>query len=130
MNGLSAPATIFAACPDAKGARRKSKSRREEETASPLAQRLGVKTTLTFAKGQEVDLAKAARKAKGPLLIVWEHDEIITLTHCLSSSPNIPKKWPSDRFDMVFVLSPNRENYDFSQVPQLLLKGDTAVPIV
>lgn len=126
---LATPATIFAACSQAKGADGKDKSKREEETAGPLAQRLGLETLLTYGKGQGAELAEAARQATGPVLIVWDHSEIIAITSYLSKSVDIPREWPSDRFDVVFVLSPSENGYDFSQVPQELMAGDKALPI-
>lgn len=121
---LATPAAIFAASPDAPGVDKKEKSRREEETATPLAHRLGLKPNLKFGKGTEKKLVKAVRKETGPVLIVWEHEMIVALTRELCSSPKIPATWPSDRFDVVFVLTPDGEGYNFSQVPQQLLVGD------
>ena len=126
---LPSPATIFAACPDASGADSEDKNRREEETAGPLAQRLGLKMVLTYGKGQEEELAQAARQASGPVLIIWDHSAIISLTNHLSSSAAVPNEWPGERFDVVFVLSPGLQGYEFRQVPQELMAGDTALPI-
>lgn len=121
---LATPTAIFAASPDAPGVDKKEKSRREEETATPLAHRLGVKLNLNFGKGTEKKLTEAVRKAAGPVLIVWEHEMIVSLTRELCSSSTIPVMWPSDRFDVVFVLTPDGDGYSFSQVPQQLLVGD------
>lgn len=45
-------------------------------------------------------------------------------------SPAVPPGWPEDRFDMVYVLRRTTDGrYAFSQVPELLLPGDSAEPI-
>ena len=122
---LQVPATIFAASPKAKGADPKEKSKREKETATPLAAKLGLSLNLKFGKGLEVELAKAVRKSDGPVAIVWEHERIVELTKLFSDSKDIPAKWPSDRFDIVFVLTAVPGGYAFQQLPQLLLEDDS-----
>ena len=75
-------------------------------------------------------MAQVARQSAGPVLIVWDHSEIISITKHLSHSEEIPEEWPSERFDVVFVLAPITDGYKFSQVPQQLMHGDTAKQIV
>lgn len=126
---LGTPAFIFAASPDAPGADPKEKSRREEETAAPLAARLGLKANIGYGKGDEAKVAKAARACTGPVVIVWDHETIPQLAREFSGSSEIPDRWPKSRYDLVFVLQPSAQpsanGYRFSQMPQQLLAGDS-----
>lgn len=65
------------------------------------------------------------------MLVAWQHDEIPDLVHHVAGTKIAPKPWPGDRFDMVWVLdqAPGAIAWTFSQVPQLLLAGDSAQPI-
>jgi hypothetical protein len=38
-------------------------------------------------------------------------------------------KWPDERFDIVWVLDRDGERWKFSQLPQMLLAGDSEKPI-
>jgi hypothetical protein len=41
-----------------------------------------------------------------------------------------PQKWPDTRFDLVWVLDRQPSgHWTFAQVPQMLLSGDSAMPI-
>ena len=110
---------------------------RPEETITPLAQKLGLKPNETFAKSQDQQAAASALGCNGVVLISWPHGQIPTLASYIPLSANnknsIPSKWPGNRFDMVFVFDLDTTvaatGYIFSQVPQLLLAGDSADPI-
>jgi hypothetical protein len=41
----------------------------------------------------------------------------------------VPHKWPDDRFDIVWVLDEAGTDWAFSQIPQMLLSGDSPKPI-
>ena len=127
---LERPAFLFAASPDADGAESGDQSKREEETLGGLSDLLGIDLNLTFGKGQEKEVAAASVASDGPVLIAWDHRKIIELAKAIAPKESIPKEWPSERFDIVFAfkLQPNG-TYSFSQVPQLLLAGDTDQPI-
>ena len=49
----------------------------------------------------------------------------------LGNDTTVPQTWPGDRFDLVWVFDWNAgaESYTFTQVPQLLLAGDSPDPI-
>lgn len=128
--GLARPDTIIASWTSATQG-----SQRPLQTISALAQEVGL-TPVTFDKGAkhhpEVD---AALRAKGTVLISWQHEDIpdiadhIGKKSGLNISPKPPKSWPGDRFDLVWVFdavgSPPT-SWTFTQVPQLLLPGDSS----
>ena len=87
---------------------------------------LGIDLNLAFGKGQEAQIAAVARACTGPVLIAWDHRKIIELAKAIAPEQSIPVLWPSERFDMVFAFHLKSDGaYTFSQVPQLLLAGDT-----
>jgi hypothetical protein len=110
---------------------------RPEETITPLAQKLGLAPNESFSKTQLQEVASSAINCNGVVLISWPHGQIPNLCQLIPLSSNnknpIPHSWPSDRFDVVFVFdldtSSQAHGYTFSQVPQLLLAGDSADPI-
>lgn len=98
-----------------------------------LAQELRLKLDLRFPKGDEKDLAKAAVAATGPVLICWEHEDIPDIVNAIvGNNTTCPQKWDGSRFDLVWVLDRRTANdgWDFTQVPQLLLAGDSAKPVL
>ena len=66
------------------------------------------------------------------MLLAWEHKELITLARALAPAQAFADRWPKERYDVVFVFRLVSEDgtYTFEEVPQLLLEGDTAKPIV
>jgi hypothetical protein len=119
-----------------KGKKIGSKSQRPQETVTPLIEMLGTKASVnfTFDKGDEKHLAKSARDAAGVVLICWEHQDIPAIVAHLpvSSQTPVPTKWPVDkngegRFDVVWVfeLDTTSGTYNYSQIPQCLLAGDS-----
>jgi hypothetical protein len=109
-----------------------SKSRRPLETITPLATRLGLTPNLSFVEGQEKELAADVLTQSGVVLVAWQHEEIPTIAkHIVGANPPLPpypKKWPSNRFDVVWVFwppTPPSTPWNFAQVPQQLLAGDT-----
>jgi hypothetical protein len=137
QNGLLAkPAFIFASAAGDSGIG-SSRSRRSEETVVPLAHRIGVPVDLRFSKGQERALAETAQGCDGPVLIAWQHENIGVIANFILGAQGpgqqvpgakvAPMSWPSDRFDLIFVLSlnPLDGRYSFAQVGQCLLAGDS-----
>jgi hypothetical protein len=57
------------------------------------------------------------------VLVSWEHKAIHQIVTGLGG-PRSPD-WPDDRFDMVFVLDRTGAGWDLTQVPQMLLAGDS-----
>ena len=127
---LAKPAFIFASASGDSGTGN-SRSRRSEETVMPLAQRIGVAADLRFSKGQEKALAEAAQACDGPVLIAWQHENISVIANFILGAQAAPESWPSDRFDLIFVLTRNPLDgrYSFAQVTQCLLAGDLDRPV-
>ncbi|MVU82545.1 hypothetical protein GPX89_35610 [Nocardia sp. ET3-3] len=122
--GLLRPATIFASDPGAHG------SKRPEQTVTPLAAALNVKIDQRFPKGQEAQLVSALAGAAGPVLISWQHENIVAILAQLNGiAPAPPKSWPDERFDIVYVFTRNGTGWTFTQIPQLLLAGDSPTPL-
>jgi hypothetical protein len=122
---LAAPQHVFAGADDA-GAL----SKRPFETVSVVAQKLSLTANTTYAVGQETQLAQAVIACEGVVLIGWEHKHIPLIANAILGNPSAPQTWPGDRFDMVWVfdLAEDGKSYRFSQVPELLLPGDSAEP--
>lgn len=121
---LLTPATIFATQPD-----QKSESKRPHHTVKPLAQRLNLTINLDYVEGDEAQVMAAAQAAPGPVLICWHHGHIPKLAAALKNvSPTPPAPWPEDRFDMIWVFDQIATGWSFTQVPQMLLAGDSATP--
>ncbi len=125
---LAKPEFIFASAaiddPDPGNAR----SRRSQETVTPLAQLLSVDVNLNFSKGEEVELVAAARQCRGPVLIAWQHENIKAIANAILGDNSAPQTWPGGRFDvvLVFTLNPAEGIYSFAQVTERLLAGDSA----
>ena len=69
----------------------------------------------------------------GVVLISWQQEYIPQIAnYILRSKMMSPQDWPDDRYDMVWVFDrdPNSDQYSFHQVPQNLLMGDWATPII
>jgi hypothetical protein len=108
-----------------------SRSRRSQETVTPLAQLLSVDVNLNFSKGEEVELVAAARQCRGPVLIAWQHENIRAIANAILGDNSAPQQWPGGRFDVVFLftLNPVDGTYRFTEVMQRLLADDSADPI-
>ena len=104
---------------------------RPEETITPLMEKLDLLANFEHKNTDVSGVAKSAMNCKGVVLISWPHGKIPALARQIPlSSKNknpIPKKWPGARFDIVFVFDrdDSNGNYIFTQVPQLLLAGDS-----
>ena len=123
---LATPRAIYAADP------KSDASKRPDQTVSVLAAKLGVTVATDYTKSSIKDLVKAAIASaeSGAVLIAWQHQDIPSIVDEFPNvSPAPPKTWPGSRFDMVFVLDRSGSGWAFSQVPQLLLQGDSADPI-
>lgn len=121
--GLASPSAIFAAAVDSA-----SKSIRPQHTVTPLSQLTGIAIDDSYGDGDEAALGAAAKAAaaNGPVLVAWQHQQIPCLAWQVAGTALCPK-WPGDRFDLVWVLdSVDGVAWSFTQVPQLLLAGDSA----
>jgi len=113
-----------------------SNSKRPLQTITPLAAKLVLDPSLTFAKGEEKLLADDILTRNGTVLVCWQHKKIHKIVEHLLRTANstnpIPQVWPSDRFDIAWVFTPPStatEPWGFVQVPQRLLNGDKEVVI-
>jgi hypothetical protein len=121
---IKRPATLFATEPA-------SESKRPLHTVTPLAEFLNLNIDSTIAEGSEDALVKAAIAANGVVLIAWHHEKIPAIANLILQNQSAPQKWPSDRFDVVWIFSRAAANgpWTFSQAPQLLLSGDSSTVI-
>ena len=119
---LATPRFLFAS----KALRRKG-SRRSIETITPLARKLAIDINSEFARNDFESMVEAAIGCPGVVLISWQHEYIPEIAaHILDDSKTAPD-WPEDRFDMIWVFDRNRSGrYRMKQVPQRVLKGDSA----
>jgi hypothetical protein len=145
---IATPQTIYASkietkdaeANDSKGKKKKigSKSKRPQETVTPLIELLGSKaeSNFTFDKGDEAAVAASAMACTGVVLICWEHQSIPAIANGLpvDAQTPVPQQWPVDsknqgRFDVVWVFDLEKASgpYSFSQVPQCVLAGDSPV---
>lgn len=133
--GLSVPASLFAADPAEKGHAKGSDdepSQRPWETITALAAKLGLPIDTSFKKDKYKHMADAALECAGIVLISWQHQDIPKLgahllKHTGTSGIALPTSWPEDRYDLVWVF--DRPSGDgpitaFTQIPQRLLAGD------
>ncbi|HTK63975.1 MAG TPA: hypothetical protein VL595_16425 [Pseudonocardia sp.] len=121
--GLARPRTIFAAAANDKG-----EGTRTRETVGTLSKRLGVPVNSSFGKGDEAALARQAIAASknGPVLISWQHGEIPAIAEAFDTvGPTPPASWPDSRYDMVWTLTDTGKGWRFSQVPEMVLPGDS-----
>jgi hypothetical protein len=118
------PNVIFAS-----GLGHKSESHRPKQTVTPLANLLKININDSHLKDDLKPLIDEVMQQTGIVLAAWEHQLIPSLVGLLPNAPNVPPKWPDDRFDIVWVFDAAGLGWTFSQIPQLLLSGDSADPI-
>jgi hypothetical protein len=98
------------------------------ETIDPLCQKLGLTHNTPCKVGKEKQLVDDVLALDGEVvLIAWEHKHIIDIANLILGSTSLsPQKWPSERFDVVWVFTPDPSgSWVFSQIPELLLAGDS-----
>jgi hypothetical protein len=103
-------------------------SMRPLETITPLASKLGL-TPTTHKKTSLDKVAADSMSCGGTALISWQHEDIPSIANIIVGNvTTVPQKWPGHRFDIVWVfdLIASSSSYSFTQVPQLLLAGDSA----
>ena len=117
---LARPEHLIVEAAEASGSEPK-RSKCEVQTLAPLAEMLGIEPDLRFGKGQEAEAAAEAKRSSGPVLMAWEHHLLPTLACEIVNDPAILRKWPKERYDIVFVfrLKPDGVSYFFEQVPHL-----------
>jgi broad specificity phosphatase PhoE len=113
------PDVIFAA-----GIGDDSPSHRPKQTVIPLAEWLRIKIDEVHPKNDIKPLMTDVLGRSGKVLVSWEHTLIPKLIKQIPNSPAVPD-WPKERFDIVWVLDHIGETWKFSQIPQMLLAGDS-----
>ena len=124
---LAVPKFLYASKPT-----KRNGSRRSVETLTPLAEKLAIRINDHFQKAEIEEMLEEIFLCAGVVLICWQHVLLPEIaSYILGSEKGVPKEWPEDRFDMVWVfdLDSARGQYRFKQVPQDLLMGDWASPI-
>jgi hypothetical protein len=124
---LAVPDHLFAAA-DTSG----DKSKRPIETITPLSESFNPNLAIdsTIASTDVKSIAKAAKSAGDVVLVSWKHEDILAIAQRLAPAALLPKKWPGNRFDMVWVFELNAQgDYDFLQVPELVLPTDDPSPM-
>lgn len=106
-----------------------AKSKREIHTARPTAERLKLEVEATHTHGNEAELTREVLAKPESVLIVWHHGTMAKIVrHFPVVNPDdIPKHWPDERFDLIWVLvrQPGEElAYRFVSVLQMLLADD------
>ena len=94
----------------------------------PLSRKLQIDINTSSKKGEEEQVAAAARQCPGVVLIAWQHEAISAIGASLLPVQDTPlPKWPGTRFDLAYIFDLNEPEgtYRFSQVPQLVLAGDS-----
>jgi hypothetical protein len=131
--GLRMPTTLVAPSWGHPG---KTAAHRSYQTIQGLSERLGLPITSKYAQGEEQELAdNLVRGHSGVVLVCWEHKHIPVIASALPvvSGTTIPRKWPGDRYDVIWeftrVPEPGPARYAFGQIPQQLLAGDTETVI-
>lgn len=122
---IATPNAIFAAATtdDPAVKPEDAKSLRPQETATPLAARLGLRVNTSVPVGQETTLISALQQTPGIVLVTWEHKRIPTIAAAFG---RVPDSW-GEAFDVVWVLDRLSDgSYAFSVVNQDLLAGDSA----
>ncbi len=110
-----------------------SKSKRSMQTVAPLVALLKAASHVHYVDRHLKDDHKALMTEvltqTGVVLIAWEHKVLPSLPTCLPEAPTVPAQWPDDRYDMVWIFDRTPAGWSFTQCPQLLLAGDSAIPI-
>ena len=107
-------------------------SRRPHDTLVPLSRKLGVDIDASFGQDDFARMIGVATGQTGVVLVCWEHKRIQEITRLIPRHGNEPPDqyhWPGKRFDVVFVFTLDGDKYRFSQVPEMLLDGDSDEPI-
>jgi hypothetical protein len=105
---------------------------RTHQTLLGISGRLELQVETPFAEGEEAQLGAVLAAARtGVTLVCWEHKAIPAIADSIAPGAAIPGTWPDDRFDVVwsFSLLAGADDYAFTQIPELLLAGDSPEPI-
>lgn len=105
-----------------------AKSRREINTADPIARRLNLIVDSDMGHGNETAVRESILGDSRVTLVVWHHGTMAHLVRGfpISNADEVPHHWPEDRFDLVWILRRNSDDemYTFISMDQRLLDGD------
>ncbi len=127
---LATPGYLFASSslivPD-----KANSSQREWQTLAPLSERLNVRINLKFDVDDEKGAMESALACDAPVLMCWDHHRIADLAGYVPGKHRIPKKWPSKRYDLMYVFTrlANGSEYSFQQLAQPLLGDDRSTTL-
>jgi len=127
IDSLAKPQFLYASKP----LRRKG-SRRPFQTILPLAEKLAVPINMHYERSNVEAVIDEVLSRRGVVLMCWQREYIPQIAaQILGTEKGVPQLWPEDRFDMIWVfdLDPRSNGYKFRQIPQRLLKGDSATRI-
>jgi len=109
-----------------------AKSRRELDTATPIARRLAIEVEGHLGHGKEDEVRDAILADPRTVLVVWHHGSLAHLVRGfpITNSEAVPHVWPPDRFDLIWLLTrgPHDLAYTFTSMNQRLLDGDLGTP--
>ncbi len=106
-------------------------SLRPQHTLLPLADLLQVEFNRDFFESEERALVRTVLEAPGPALIAWKHVTMhVIANEILGNKTTAPQHWPYSCYDIVWVFDRRDGVWTFSQIPQLLLPGDSADIII
>lgn len=109
-----------------------TKSLRPKQTLDPyqLATGLPMNTRYDF-EAQEPEVGHWLAQRLDVTLVCGEHSALINMCKAFGvSAPKLPSSWPDARFDMIWKFeSDDGNNWRFTQIPQLLMPGDSSKPI-
>lgn len=104
-------------------------SKREHDTAAPTAHRLGLRIEAVALPQSYSSLVADIESSDTTTLVVWHHGHLpeFVLAFPVTNARQVPRVWPEDRFDLIWLLSRHHDQYVWAPVPQGLLASDTAV---
>ena len=124
--GLAKPQRVIATKPT-----HEYRSKRERDTATPTAARLGVDVEDHFSHSDTEQAAASILGDDRDALVVWHHGSMPQLLgqFPLVDPAALPKAWPEDRFDLIWCLTQTANgDYAFSTAAQDLLADDAPLP--
>jgi broad specificity phosphatase PhoE len=118
---LARPDILFACKAD-----ESSPSLRPKHTLLLLAELLKVEFNCDFYEGEEKQLVRKVLSSHGTALIAWKHNNMhVIANEILGNKTTAPQHWPFGRVDLVWIFDKRDGSWTFTQVPQLLLAGDS-----
>jgi hypothetical protein len=120
--GLARPGRVIATKPT-----HEYQSKRERDTATPTAARLGVCVEDQFSRSDTQVAAASILGDDRDALVVWHHGSMPRLLEQfpLVDPASLPEAWPDDRFDLIWCLVRTDDGtYEFSTASQDLLAAD------